>query len=85
MKIDIHATVWVKLTKKGESIHAGRMETLRRVLPRLKVQDFHPKDEHGYRKFVLWELVAHFGDSMALGAEVPFTEILTTEPDGEEI
>lgn len=84
MKVNINATVWVKLTKRGESIHAMRMDVLRLTFPQLKLPDVHPKNENGYRKFALWELVAHFGDCMALGTDVPFDEIYTTEPDGEE-
>lgn len=72
MKFNINHYVKVKLTEKGIEILKEQHNDIQKYA--LLLPDFEEpqKDDDGYTKFQLWELMLKFGNHLYNGCEVPF-------------
>jgi len=78
MDFNVNHEVFVRLTDEGRSLHRKAHDELeahiRSVSPKVKPVAYQsPKeDEDGWSKWLLWELMASFGEHMYNGCRPPF-------------
>ena len=67
LSFNINYNVYVRLTEKGRNILRSEKITIPQ------------EDENGYSKWLLWELMYHFGSHIYNGCEVPFETTIKLE------
>lgn len=77
---NINEFVWVKLNDKGVEELKRQHDEFRSLYPNA-VRDFvePKKDEDGYSKFQMHNLMSSFGHMMILGVELPFEATVMLE------
>ncbi len=78
MKYNLDDYVGVKLTKRGREIYKEFYDNLVKDMSddaKKRILNYEPlKDDEGYLKLQLWELMNIFGRNLITGAETPFEE-----------
>ena len=70
-EFNINDTVMVRLTEYGKTKHKERHQKFYKELG-MNVEYIAPKEDDGWSKWQLWDLMSEFGQDISLGGRVPF-------------
>lgn len=79
IEFNINNYVWIKLTEKGEQIRKDNHNTLYGENASKYEMIKHEKNNEGFERWQLWELMQEFGSAMWNGCAVPFETIIKLE------
>ena len=75
-RVNINATVRVKLTNIGRQHYRDQMRAMNVMYPGMRIALEPNEDANGWYRSQLWELMRDFGEIISMGREPPFsTEI----------